>query len=533
MNGECNQGSLRIYDTTLRDGAQAEGVSFSKADKVRIAEMLDNFGVSYIEGGWPGSNPRDIAFFEAMKGVKLRHAKLAAFGSTRRPNIKAEDEDNLRKLLDSEAPVVTIFGKTWLLHVHEVLKVSPGQNLEMIADSCAFLRGHGREVVFDAEHFFDGYKDDPDYALAVLKTSVEAGATTVVLCDTNGGRLPSEVANICREVISSIPSEVIVGIHCHNDSELAVANSLVAVESGARHVQGTINGFGERCGNANLCSIIPALELKMGFAPLLQKSLKTIRELSAAVDEIANLKPMRRQPYCGDSAFAHKGGMHVNAVKKVSRSFEHIDPELVGNRRRILVSDLSGKDNIFLKTAEHNLDKLAPEEVSQLLAELKEMEGEGYEFEAADASFNLLARKVLKKSESFFTLDGYRVIVEKRGHDSPCLAEATVKVNVKDVHEITAAEGDGPVNALDKAFRKALTRFYPEIKDVTLKDFKVRILEGDDGTAAKTRVLIESGDGKSNWGTVGVNENIIEASWEALVDSLEYALYKKRDAAAT
>ncbi len=519
---------IRLYDTTLRDGSQAEGVSFSKQDKLRIAELLDTFGVSYIEGGWPGSNPKDISFFEAMRKIKLKHAKLAAFGSTRRFSSKACDDENLRKLLEAETPVVTIFGKAWLLHVHEVLRVEPSQNLEMIADSCAFLTAKGREVVFDAEHFFDGFKDNAEFALETLRVAVRNGATTVVLCDTNGGTLPSVVSARTAEVVKALPSNVCVGIHCHNDAELAVASSLAAVESGALHVQGTINGFGERCGNANLCSIIPALEFKMGRPALLNRNLDKLREVSRFVDEIANLKSNDRQPYVGDSAFAHKGGMHVNAVKKNPATFEHLNPELVGNKRRILISDLSGKDNILIKAAEHHFANLNDTEIKEILTEIKKMENEGYEFEAADASFGLLAKKVMKVHKPFFILDGYRVIVEKRGHNEPCLAEATVKVEVKGKHELTAAEGDGPVNALDKALRKALLRFYPEIKDVSLKDFKVRILEGEGGTAAKTRVLIESSDGESSWGTVGVSENIIEASWEALGDSVEYILYKKR-----
>ena len=519
---------ISIYDTTLRDGSQAEGVSFSKHDKLRIAEALDNFGIAYIEGGWPGSNPKDIAFFEAMRGIKLKHAKLAAFGSTRRFASTAEQDENLRKLLEAETPVVTIFGKAWMLHVHEVLRIEPSQNLQMIADSCAFLASKGREVIFDAEHFFDGYKDDPEFAIDTLRIAVRNGATTVVLCDTNGGTLPSVVAARCDDVVKALPANVVVGIHCHNDAELAVANSLNAVEHGARHIQGTINGFGERCGNANLCSIIPALELKMGCSSILGRSLEKLCEVSRFIDEIANLKSSDRQPYVGVSAFAHKGGMHVNAVKKNPATFEHLSPELVGNKRRILVSDLSGKDNILIKAAEHHFENLNSNEINEILSEIKKMENDGYEFEAADASFGLLAKKVMKRHKPFFILDGYRVIVEKRGQNAPCLAEATVKVEVKGKHELTAAEGDGPVNALDKALRKALLRFYPEIKDVALKDFKVRILEGDDGTASKTRVLIESSDGKDSWGTVGVSENIIEASWEALVDAVEYILYKKR-----
>ena len=516
-----------IYDTTLRDGSQAEGVSFSKADKVRIAERLDELGVDYIEGGWPGSNPKDVAFFEAVKGRKFKHAKISAFGSTRRAKIRVEDEENIRLLLDSGAPVVTIFGKSWLLHVKDVLRITPAQNLEIVGDSCAYLKDHGREVIFDAEHFFDGYKDNPAYALDVIKKAAVSGASTVTLCDTNGGCLPGEISEICATVKRSLPGNVVLGIHCHNDSELAVANSLMSVASGVRHIQGTINGFGERCGNANLCSIIPSLELKMNLDCIGQGKLSSLRDASLFVDELANIRHNERLPFVGNSAFAHKGGMHVNAVEKNPKTFEHIDPELVGNKRRILVSDLSGKSNLVMKAGEQNLDLNDQETIKKVLSEIKLRESQGYEYEAADGSFALLAKRAKHGQEPFFELDGFRVIVEKRGHRQPCLTEATVKLNVRGEHELTAAEGSGPVNALDKALRKALLRFYPEVKDVHLSDFKVRILDGDDGTAAKTRVLIESGDGKDTWGTVGVSENIIQASWEALVDSVEYALYKK------
>jgi 2-isopropylmalate synthase len=517
---------MLVYDTTLRDGSQAEGVSFSKADKIRVAERLDELGVAYIEGGWPGSNPKDIAFFEAVKRRKFKHAKVSAFGSTRRAKVRVEDEENIRLLLEAETPVVAIFGKSWMLHVKDVLKVSPAQNLEMVGDSCSYLRDHGREVVFDAEHFFDGYKDSPDYALDVIRKAASSGASTVTLCDTNGGTLPNEMADICVTVRKALPEDVVLGIHCHNDSELAVANSLVAASCGFRHVQGTINGFGERCGNANLCSIIPSLELKMGFECLPKGSLQGLRETSLFIDEIANIRHNGRLPYVGNSAFAHKGGMHVNAVEKNPATFEHIDPSLVGNKRRILVSDLSGRSNLVMKAGEQHLDLNDQEAVKKVLSEIKLRESQGYEYEAADGSFALLAKKLGSGQAPFFELDGFRVIVEKRGHKQACVTEATVKLNVRGEHELTASEGDGPVNALDKALRKALVRFYPEIKDVHLNDFKVRILDGDDGTAAKTRVLIESGNGKDVWGTVGVSENIIQASWEALVDSVEYALYK-------
>ncbi len=514
-----------VYDTTLRDGTQAEGISFSVADKVRIAEELDHFGVHYIEGGWPGSNPRDMGFFEAMRGKQLRHAKLTAFGSTRRNSNTAEQDANLLKLLESETPAVAIFGKSWLLHVHDVLRVSPDDNLRMIADSCRFLADQGREVVFDAEHFLDGYMDSPDYALAVLKTAAENGASTVVLCDTNGGRLPHEVMEITRAVRAALPEGVQVGIHCHNDSGCGVANSLAAVVAGATHVQGTINGFGERCGNADLCAIIPGLQLKMGRSCVPAESMAHLRELSHFVCDLANVRDNIRQPYVGQCAFAHKGGMHVNAVAKNAKTFEHIEPETVGNRRRVLVSDLSGGSNILLKAEEHHISLDGKgEEVRQILDELKRLEAEGYEFESADASFKVLMDKLLKRHRNFFELDGFRVIIEKRGPEEPCLSEATIKVKVGGETEITAAEGDGPVNALDIALRKVLKRFYPEVEAMQLRDFKVRILDGVGGTGAKTRVLIESGDETGTWGTVGVSENIIEASWEALLDSIEHFL---------
>ncbi|HRR06619.1 MAG TPA: citramalate synthase [Victivallales bacterium] len=519
---------IYIYDTTLRDGTQAEGINFSVNDKIKIAEKLDSMGISYIEGGWPGSNPKDMEFFESVKQKKFKNAKITAFGSTRRAKVPVEQDENILKLLESEAPVTTIFGKAWLLHVNEVLRISPEKNLEIVGDSCAYLKNHGREVIFDAEHFFDGFIDNREFAIDVLKKACKNGASTVVLCDTNGGTLPSKIKEISEIVRKAIPENVILGIHCHNDGGTAVANSISAIEAGATHVQGTINGFGERCGNANLCTIICALELKLGLHCIGTEKLKHLKNLSDFVFEVANLPPDKRLPYVGESAFAHKGGMHVNAVNKNPKTFEHIDPELVGNKRRILISDLSGKSNIFMKIAEHNLNlnEKSPE-ISEILMTLKKMENEGYEFEAADASFHILAQKVLKKHKPFFELDGFRVIVEKRSKGEKCISEATIKLNVKGEKELTAAEGDGPVNALDHALRKALIRFYPEIEKVHLSDFKVRIIDGKDGTASKIRVLIESSDGKESWGTVGVSENIIEASWEALVDSVEYQLFKK------
>lgn len=522
---------IKIYDTTLRDGTQAEGINFSKVDKLRLTQSLDKLGVAYIEGGWPGSNPKDMAYFEEAKHLDLKHAKVTAFGSTRRASNPVEEDDNVQKLIAAETPVVTIFGKTWLLHVTEVLRIQPEENLELIADTCQYLADHDREVIYDAEHFFDGYKDDADYAIATLKQAASHGATTIVLCDTNGGTLPSEITRICQHVVSELPDGTEWGIHTHNDGGCAVANALAAVDCGATHVQGTINGIGERCGNVDLCSVIPSLELKMGLQALPEGKIKYLCEISELVFDLANLRPDNKLPYVGKSAFAHKGGIHVNAVQKVAHSYEHIRPEAVGNQQRILVSDLSGGSNILMKAAEHDVDltKNSPE-VREILSELKRLEHEGYEFEAADASFKLLMDKMLKKHQPFFELEGFRVIIEKRGHEEPCLTEATVKVKTPEGQtELTVAEGDGPVHALDGALRKALTAFYPGIEDVRLRDYKVRIIDGDLGTAAKTRVLIESTDGKRFWGTVGVSENIIEASWQALVDSVEYVLYHKQE----
>ncbi len=521
---------VEIYDTTLRDGTQGEAVSFSKVDKIRIATCLDAFGVHYIEGGWPGSNPKDMAFFEEARKMTFKTAKIAAFGSTCRAKKPAEDDPNLIALLEAETPVTTIFGKSWLLHVLDVLRIRPDENLAIIKDSCRFLADHKKEVIYDAEHFFDGYKDNAEYAVQTLDHAVEGGAVTVVLCDTNGGSLPTEVSRITEAVRQQMPEHVKVGIHTHDDSGMGAANSVFAVEAGARHIQGTINGLGERCGNANLCTIIPTLELKMDYRTVPQAKVKLIKEVSEFVYDLANLSPNIRLPYVGAAAFAHKGGIHVNAMQKTAISYEHVPPKSVGNETRILISDLSGGSNILMKAAEHDidLDSKSPE-VREILKELKELESEGYEFEAAGASFELLMQKILKTHRPFFKLGGFRVIVEKRGHDSPCISEATIKVSVNDETEITAAEGDGPVNALDKALRKALNRFYPEIADVKLRDYKVRIVDGETGTAAKTRVLIESTDGGKCWGTVGVSENIIEASWQALVDSVEHKLYTSKD----
>ncbi len=514
-----------VYDTTLRDGAQGEGISFSLPAKVRIARCLDEFGIDYIEGGFAASNPKDMAFFDEMKKVELKHAKLAAFGSTRRANRPPEQDPGLAAILQAGTPVAAIFGKSWRLHVEKVLKTTEEENLRMIADSVRFLKAHGKEVVYDAEHFYDGYRDDPEYALQTLQAAVDAGADFLVLCDTNGGRLTSEVAAITAAVAARFPGRAL-GIHTHNDSDLAVANSLAAVEAGAAMVQGTMNGYGERTGNANLCSIIPALALKMGRELECGSRLAKLRSVSLLLDEIADQRPPKNRPYVGESAFAHKAGMHVDAVSKVTKSFEHIEPEQVGNERRVLVSELSGASNVRLKAGEMGLafqkDSAA---VQDILHKMEDLEKSGYAFESADASFKLLVQKVLKKHVPFFELEGFSVVVQKANAESRATTVATIKINVKGKTELTAGEGDGPVDALNQALRKVLRQFYPAIDTVVLEDYHVRILNPETATQATTRVLIDSSDGHEHWGTVGVSENIIEASWEALVDSVEYKLF--------
>lgn len=521
-------GRVDLYDTTLRDGTQGEDVAFSVADKVRIAHRLDDLGVRYIEGGWPGSNPRDIDFFAAAKRERLATARISAFGSTRRPRLRPEEDPNLQALLQAETPVVTIFGKSWDFHVREALRISLEENLELIHDSVRFLKGRVEEVVYDAEHFFDGHAASAEYAMRTLEAAVDAGADVVVLCDTNGGTLPSRVAALTALVRSRFARAV--GIHTHNDAELAVANALAAVEAGARHVQGTINGFGERCGNANLVSIIPNLQLKLGYDVVTPAQLGRLRDVSRYVYELANIQPLRRQPYVGDSAFAHKGGVHVSAVQRDSRTYEHVDPAAVGNRTRVLVSDLSGRSNIQAKAAELGIDLDGKDPVVQeVLERIKRLENRGYQFEAAEGSFELLMKRALGRHGPAFELVGFRVINEKRAPNEPTLAEATVMVKVDGQVEHTAAVGDGPVHALDRALRKALDRFYPELREVRLVDYRVRILNGRDGTAAVTRVLIESADHEDKWDTVGVSENIIQASWEALIDAIEFKIAKEAE----
>lgn len=519
---------IYIYDTTLRDGAQGEGVSFSNAGKLRIAERLDEFGVDYIEGGFAGSNQKDAAFFRDIQDIELDHARIAAFCRTRKVGSRVEDDEYITSLLEAKAPVATVFGKAWKLHVTDVLSTTLEENLAMISETVVFLKKNGKEVIFDAEHFFDGCKDDSSFAMEALKAAEDGGADVIVLCDTNGGCLSHEVYDMTCMAVSGLKTPV--GIHVHNDMGLAVANTLEAVRAGAVHVQGTINGVGERCGNANLCSIMPSLELKMGFKCLREGYLAKIRELSLFVDDIANLPHDSKSPYVGNSAFGHKAGAHVDAVEKNPKSFEHVDPSLVGNQRRTLVSELSGRSGVLLKAVELGVGRHdSKEDMRGVLEALKELEQKGYAFEAADASFKILIQKVLREHKSFFELEGFRVIVEKRGKDEPCVSEATIKVRVSDEVEQTAAEGVGPVDALDSALRKALMRFYPKIKEVFLTDFRVRILDPEEASAATTRVLIESSDGEKDWGTVGVSENIIEASWEALVDSVEYKLFMEEE----
>jgi 2-isopropylmalate synthase len=522
-----------IYDTTLRDGCQAEDVSFTLEDKLRIAQKLDEIGVDYVEGGFPGSNPRDEEFFKSVKKLKLKHTKIASFGMTRKSSSKPSQDLSLKTLLSAGAPVVTLVGKTWDLHVRDDLRISTKENLEMIADSIAYMKGRVDEVIFDAEHFFDGYRSNPGHAVDCLKAAQEGGADWIVLCDTNGGRLPGEIraAIAALEGVISTP----LGIHCHNDGELAVANTLTAVEMGVRQVQGTINGFGERCGNLNLCSAIADLQLKMGKKCIEPEQLKKMREVSHFLYELANISPNKHQPYVGDSAFAHKGGMHVAGILKNRETYEHIDPELVGNRQRVLVSDLSGRSNIIYKAKEYGVDLDNQDHaIQQILRRIKELESQGYEFEAAEASFELLIQEALDRKRKNFRLIGFRVIDEKRKEGEPPISEATIMVEVDGVLEHAASMGNGPVNALDGALRKALTKFYPGLKEMELLDYKVRVLSSGEGAGASVRVLIESGDKKDRWGTVGVSRDVIEASWQAVVDSIDYKLYKdSKQASAT
>ncbi|MBN1271907.1 MAG: citramalate synthase [Candidatus Aminicenantes bacterium] len=525
---------VKIYDTTLRDGAQSVGVTFSLEDKLRIAAVLDDFGVHYIEGGWPGSNPKDMAFFKEARKLRFKNARLSVFSSTKQAHSEIEKEPNIQKLIAAETPVVTIFGKSWDLHVTTALNISLDENLEMIRVTIEYLRRYFDEVIFDAEHFFDGYKNNREYAEKVIFAAREAGCHWIVLCDTNGGTLPGE----CEKIVNSVNSRIDIplGIHTHNDSELAVANSLIAVNGGVQMVQGTINGLGERCGNANLCSIIPNLSLKTNFQTILQEKLKKLPSISRLVSELSNQKHPPYMPFVGKNAFAHKGGIHVSAVRKDTRTYEHIDPDIVGNSRIISVSELSGKSNMLEKARELNIevDENSPT-VRKILQKVKDLEARGYYFEGAEASFELLWKKLLGREKSYFSLHGYRIIIWKNASERT-YAEATIKAEVPDeisrklgygdCVEHTSTDGSGPVEALDKALRKVLEKFYPTLRQVKLTDYKVRILNEEAGTSAVTRVLIESTDGKKKWGTVGVSDNIIDASWQALVDSLIYKLMK-------
>lgn len=517
--------SILVYDTTLRDGTQGEQVNFSAEEKLRIAQRLDELHFHYIEGGWPGSNPKDMRFFEMAQAVKFKNSRLTAFGSTRRPHTRPAACPNLKALVKAGTPAVAIFGKSWDLHATDILKISLEENLAMVKDSVRYLKSLGKEVLFDAEHFFDGYKANPRYATKVVKAALDAGADMIVFCDTNGGSMSYEISPIIRKISSVIPLEI-TGIHVHNDCGLAVANSLAAVAEGVRMVQGTINGYGERCGNADLVSIIANLQLKMKKHCLPPQSLSQLSNLSLYVSDVANIPPLTSQPFVGRSAFAHKGGVHVSAVAKKSMAYEHIEPELVGNHRRVLVSDMAGKSNIEYKAKELGIDLGKNNALSKkIVHEVKLMEDKGFQFDAADGSLSVLIKKAIGEFVEPFNLECFSVVTS-RTLDNPCLSQATIKISVSGEEELTAAEGNGPVNALDNALRKALTKFYPQIREMHLVDFKVRTLEGSEGTAAGVRVLLDSSDGTEVWSTIGVSVNIIEASWQALIDSIKYKLSK-------
>ena len=526
---------IHLYDTTLRDGTQGEDVNFSAEEKIMIAQRLDDFGIHYIEGGWPGSNPRDLQFFELAQQVDFKHAKLAAFGSTRKPGFSCGDDPNIQALLAARTPVITIFGKSWDLHVGKIMGNTLEENLAMIHDSVAYLKDHSREVIYDAEHFFDGYKANPDYALSTLAAAVKGGADCIVLCDTNGGTLTYDIEPMIARVHQVVaekkhpcPSPIRIGIHTHNDSGLAIANSICAVKAGATMVQGTINGYGERCGNADLTSIIPILCLKMNRPCISSENLSRLKKLSRFVSETANMIPHNNMPFVGKSAFAHKGGVHVSAIMKLPRAYEHIDPVLVGNKRKVLVSDLSGKSNVEYKARELGVE-LNGTDRQKVVSEIKRMEQEGYQFDVADGSFKILLEKLTEQYQPLFELESFRVTIEK-DKNQPCSAHATIKISVDGKQEITAAEGSGPVSALDSALRKALDNFFPHLDHMRLVDFKVRVIDGRAGTAARVRVFIESRDEDHVWSTIGVSEDIIEASWHALADSFQYKLSRHVDA---
>jgi 2-isopropylmalate synthase len=512
--------AITLYDTTLRDGSQQEGISLSVEDKLKITRRLDEFGIHIIEGGWPGSNPKDAAFFERMRNVSLKQAKLAAFGSTARKETRPEDDQNIQALLEAGTPVVTLVGKSWDMHVTQVLETNLSENLSMIAASVAYFKARGKQVVYDAEHFFDGYLANPEYALKTLRAAAEHGADVLVLCETNGGRLPWEVEEIVRAVATQLDTPL--GIHTHDDSGCGAANTLAAVRSGAVHVQGTINGYGERVGNANLCTVIPDLQLKMNLPCLPPQKLAQLTELSRYVAEVANLPQDRFLPFVGGSAFAHKGGIHVAAVRKTEAAYQHVDPALVGNQRRTIVSELSGRGNLLEKSQQLGLD-IQEGEAAQALSQIKLLESQGFTFEGAEASVSVMLQRMKPDYKPPFELIDFTVVVEHR-QGRGMLAEATVKVRIGEQVFHTAAEGNGPVNAVDAALRKALLDVYPNLANVRLDDYKVRILDSDNGTSAGVRVLIDTKNGTGNWSTVGASANIIEASWQAMVDSLEYAI---------
>jgi 2-isopropylmalate synthase len=518
---------IQVYDTTLRDGCQSEDVSLTVEDKVTIAERLDDLGFDYIEGGWPGSNDRDAAFFKEIKKIKIRHAKIAAFGSTRRSGVRAAADRNLQLLLRTGTQVATVVGKTWDMHVREALRIPLNENLEILNDTIAFLKKNFDEAIFDAEHFFDGYFHNPEYAISCLKAVDDAGVTLIALCDTNGGRLPHEIEAAVTAARAAVNCPI--GIHCHNDSEVAVANTLAGVHAGATQVQGTVNGFGERCGNANLVSIVANLQLKLGYHCVPPVKLKTMREVSTLVYELANITPFARQPYVGRSAFAHKGGLHVSGIQRNTATYEHIDPALLGNDRRVLLSELSGRANIVYKAKEFGLDigTASDDKIGVLLDELKRLEGAGYTFDGADASFELLMLRTLGLAKEHFNFVSFRVFDDKWHEDRAPFSEAVVVIEGPDgVRTRNSAIGNGPVNALDSALRHALLPYYPNLEAMQLVDYKVRVLDNGAGTEARVRVLIESTDGKRRWGTVGLSSNVVEASWQALVDSVEYKLHK-------
>ncbi|MBN1501212.1 MAG: citramalate synthase [Spirochaetes bacterium] len=513
-----------IFDSTLRDGAQSEGISFSVKDKINIVEALDYIGVKYIEAGNPGSNPKDLEFFSEARNIHLKNARLTAFGSTRRRDIKPEDDANVQSLLLAETPAVSIFGKSWDFHVTDIIKTTKDENLKMIKDTIAFFKSSGKEVIFDAEHFFDGYKNNPEYALKTLEAALEGGADSLCLCDTNGGSFPDDVFNTTKLVCNKF-SGSIIGIHAHDDGGMAVANSILAVSAGAKQVQGTFIGFGERCGNANLSAIIPNLQLKRGYNCIPDNTISHLTKTSRRIASIANIILQDSLPFVGMRAFTHKAGMHIDGVNKASKSFEHLDPELIGNERRFLMSEVAGRSSVLQKIQliDPDINKDSPE-TKEILDRLKELEHEGYQFEGAENSFELVIKRHLKKYKPFFELEHFKIIGEQPAINREISSSALVKVRVGNETAINAAEGDGPVNALDKALRKSLDGFFPQLKNVKLTDYKVRVLDTKDATAAKVRVIIESTDGENIWNTVGVSTDIIEASWKALVDSIEYKL---------